>query len=215
MDEGYEKKPLLSPEEEATGGGGMDLPPAYEPPKKPVVLVTPIPAAAMPLPTYEQSEKFEKDGVLEIPEGPDGTIRFVSQRRVLGESGSTCEFVVFFLVCFFFSWLGYLISCCLATTLAAQSGAAAGLGLSLVFKTIFVEFQPDYLTGAVHSLCSDDAYYYGEDSVTWNSCAKRYYSFLRLFFWILGFMGLFMFARGISVFCQSRPRRNPNEISNA
>ena len=28
-------------------------------------------------------------------------------------------------------------------------------------------------------------------------------------------IGLFMFARGLAVFCQTRPRRNPTEMSNA
>ena len=46
---------------------------------------------------------------------------------------------LFPLVCVLFSWIGYIVSCCLASSVAAQAGAAAGLGLSLVIKTILVE----------------------------------------------------------------------------
>jgi hypothetical protein len=141
----------------------------------------------------------------------EGSVRIVSSQPVNRDAGSFCEFTVFFFVCFLFSWVGYLVSCCFATSLAAQSGAAAGLGLSLVAKTIFVEFQPSYLTGAVHSMCYDEYYLYdGTGTHEWTDCGKRYYSFVRLFFWILGFLGLFLFARGISIFCQSRPQRVRN-----
>ena len=44
-----------------------------------------------------------------------------------------------YVVCLLFSWVGYIFACCLAVTIAAQSGAASGLGLSLIIKTIFVE----------------------------------------------------------------------------
>ena len=160
--------------------------------------MTPIPAAAMPLPTYEQSEKFEVGVVfgrglllwiyvcrrmgclillivLRVQWGLWHSVRIKGRLDQLVNllysflvwnslslslslslflstlclfflhvsfSSLLSGFRIFFLifiVCFFFSWLGYLLSCCLATTLAAQSGAAAGLGLSLVFKTIFVE----------------------------------------------------------------------------
>ena len=37
------------------------------------------------------------------------------------------------------------VPCCLATTVAAQSGAAAGLALSLVAKSIFVEVMKHFL----------------------------------------------------------------------
>ena len=101
--------------------------------------------------------------MLEYTNREDGTVRIVLSNQVhLHQEqsyGSGLEFILFFLGkdtvrikcvmlmvslfspsgCFFFSWFGYLIACCLASTVAAQSGAAAGLGLSLVIKVVYFE----------------------------------------------------------------------------
>ena len=173
----------------------------------------------MPLPTYEQSEKYEKEGVLEVGDRDryEGTVRIIT-RQCEQPAGTLADFTIFFLVCLLFSWVGYIFACCLAISIAAQSGAAAGLGLSLVIKTIVVEFQPAYLTNMVHGMCSDDTYYYNStdemESSDWDACSKRAYSFLRLMFWIIGFLGLFLFARGLSVYFRTRPQRIVNN-SNA
>lgn len=52
-------------------------------------------------------------------------------------------FLTSFSACTLLSWVGYLFACCLATSIAAQSGAAAGLGMSLIIKTIVVEVSLD------------------------------------------------------------------------
>lgn len=54
----------------------------------------------MPLPTYTQSEKYEKDGVLEVSEEPED---LPTQRRVVvidnseADVGTCCEFTFFFI----------------------------------------------------------------------------------------------------------------------
>ena len=42
-------------------------------------------------------------------------------------------------VCAMFSVVGFIFSCCLATTVAAQSGALAGLGVAFISKPILFE----------------------------------------------------------------------------
>ena len=42
-------------------------------------------------------------------------------------------------VCAIFSVVGFIFSCCLATTVAAQSGALAGLGVAFISKPILFE----------------------------------------------------------------------------
>lgn len=226
-----EREPLLAGEEQQEEPLKQDLdaayppvpPPPYEPPEKkspegPGYTAGP---AVHVLPTYEQSEKFEREGVLEVNDHtPDGSVSIVlsqSEER----SGSIWEFWIFFTICVLFSWIGYIVSCCLASSVAAQAGAAAGLGLSLVIKTILVEFQPVYLQSAVASvMCPDDYYlYYYYDEDNWTQCTTQYYSVIRLLFWVMGFLGLFLFARGLAVFCQTRqprpprpPQRNENTV---
>ena len=64
---------------------GASCPPKY-PVDKPI-----------PLPTYAQSEKFEKDGVLPASASPDGTADGPPRRRWPSENGSCFEFVLFFI----------------------------------------------------------------------------------------------------------------------
>ena len=45
----------------------------------------------------------------------------------------------FHTVCAMFSVVGFIFSCCLATTVAAQSGALAGLGVAFISKPILFE----------------------------------------------------------------------------
>ena len=71
-----------------------------------------------------------------------GSFLQVSTRQALLMTFDLLSFCVLFFcppVCVLFSWIGYIVSCCLASSVAAQAGAAAGLGLSLVIKTILVE----------------------------------------------------------------------------
>lgn len=42
-------------------------------------------------------------------------------------------------VCAMFSVVGFIFTCCLATSVAAQSGALAGLGVAFISKPILFE----------------------------------------------------------------------------
>ena len=63
---------------------------------------TPTPptyATALPLPTYEQSEKYEKEGILELSDkehtrSSDTVYETIPHRS---DRGTCCEFTVFFL----------------------------------------------------------------------------------------------------------------------
>lgn len=187
----------------AVAEGDLPPPPVYQedpgsacpPPKYPV-------DKPMPLPTYAQSEKFEKDGVLVVSRSsPDpDTADSPPSRRWPSENGSCFEFVLFFVVCAMFSVVGFLFSFCLATTTAAQSGAIAGLGTAFITKPLLYEvYYRDYEQQWTKNWCAD----YGtgtdlERCVQWSSTT------MRTVFFIIGFFGLVLLFKGFSAFFRSR-----------
>jgi len=48
------------------------------------------------------------------------------------ELGTDSIFILCFLVCLLFNWVGYIICCCLFTSIAARCGALSGIGLNLI-----------------------------------------------------------------------------------
>ena len=77
-------------------------PPAYQQ-EEPAVAASPPPkyggAAAIPLPTYAQSEKFEKEGLLQVPANTsdEDTVEDSQPVRRWNSDGTCLEFTLFFI----------------------------------------------------------------------------------------------------------------------
>ena len=197
-----EREPMTVPTESAVP---FYPPPAYDRPE-----TTKDPSKDIRLPTYDQSEKYEKDGVLEYASdysSCDEVITVRSATNGLSEQGSEeelpmfnrgtlCEFMIFFIVCAIFSVFGFVFAFCVAWTVAAQSGAMAGLGLAFVSKPILFELQPEYMT----SLLKDNYCYGYADTQQFEPCMQRGYTIVRLFLWLLGVFGLYLLVKGTSTY---------------
>ena len=48
---------------------------------------------------------------------------------------------MFISVCFLFSWMGYIICCCLFASIAARFGAMSGIGLNFVKMLVIVRVR--------------------------------------------------------------------------
>lgn len=177
-----EQKPTVSVDG-LSSEGDIPLPPVYqqENPSNGDSAAVPPPKYAtdkpMPLPTYDQSENYEKGGVLHISRScPDEDISdSPPRRRWPTQNGSCFEFILFFIVCALFSVFGFLFSFCLATSTAAQSGAVAGLGTAFVTKPLLYElYYKDYEQQWTKNWCAD----YGtgaelQKCVHWSSTTMR------------------------------------------
>lgn len=201
-----EQKPLLVVEDpDYDDGYPAHPPPAYEPSKKEPAQTSPTYATALPLPTYEQSEKYEREGVLELDHKDTHgssedyeSVTYHDQRR-----GTCCEFIVFFMICAVFGVVGFVFSFCLATTVAAQSGAMTGLGMVFLSQPIVFEMYDDGLKEPWReNYCNSHWGFESQQSV--DDCIRRAYLGMRVFFWVIGLIGLIMFYKGLSSFCRSR-----------
>lgn len=185
--------------------GDLPLPPVYqqESPGNPDS-ATPPPKYAtdkpMPLPTYAQSEKYEKDGVLHVStpgSASDTSDDSPPRRRWPTQNGSGFEFMLFFIVSALFSVFGFLFSFCLATTTAAQSGAVAGLGTAFVSKPLLYElYYKDYEHEWTKNWCADHADL--QKCIHWSANS------MRTIFFIIGLFGLVLLYKGFSAFFRSR-----------
>lgn len=168
--------------------------PPVPPPQPPVKAPT---GQAMPLPTYAQSEKYETEGVLDFnqKDTDDGGEETEDElpRTDSENVGTWCEFMLFFLICSAFSVVGFLISMCVATTVAAKGGAVAGLGIALAGKPIMFELYYD--DSIVRSYCTSD---------TSGTCYNRFYTVVRFCIWVIGLFGLYLLLRGTTVFLKAR-----------
>lgn len=179
-------------------GQGCETGSQVESPPKPAVVY--IPEKAIPLPTYEQSQKFEQDGVLEIEEEEPEQVHTPS---CTSKPPGTClDFTMFFLLCSFFGLVGFVFSICLAFTLAAESGAMAGFGLALIFKLLAFETSDTakFYDGSCEA-------YYGTTDHTKEICMKRLFYLTRMLFWCIGLFGIFLFCRGFHRYSSSRKQQ--------
>lgn len=181
-------------------------PPAYKP-----AAAAPPPKYSMdtPLPTYTQSEKFEKEGLLPAAPTPTRECEAVETRQIRrfsSDSGSCFEFVLFFIVCAVFGVVGFLISFCLASTTAAQSGAVAGLGTAFVAKPLLYEF---YYKGFEQEWTKNWCSQYDNDAQV-QKCVEWCVASMRTVFFIIGFIGLILLFKGFSAFFRSRGSSSNN-----
>ncbi len=124
----------------------------------------------IPLPTYDQSQKYEQDGVLDIEEDEED----LGQRPMMSHKlpGTCLDFTLFFFCKFcvqitvpclttqiimyclfalsstvvsFFGVVGFIFSICFAFTTAAEGGALAGLGLTFVSNLLTFEVSSGHL----------------------------------------------------------------------
>ncbi|XP_064404865.1 uncharacterized protein LOC135350084 [Halichondria panicea] len=155
----------------------------------------------IPLPSYDQSQKYEQDGVLEMEEDeePEPT----QSLSVMSKPPGTClDFTMFFLLCCFFGLVGFIFSICFAFTIAAESGALTGLGLALIFKLFAFETYDtvNFYNGSCEM-------YYGTTDHTKEQCMKRLFYLTRLLFWFMGIFGLYLFIKGFHRYAASRKLR--------
>ncbi len=64
-----------------------------------------------------------------------------------------CSYSSFLTVCAVFSVIGFIFSFCMASTVAAQSGALAGLGIAFVSKPIVFEVSSNALPRCPLQVC--------------------------------------------------------------
>ena len=65
--------------------------------------------------------------------------------------GDNFTFLFAFLMSFFFSWFGFLLAYCLCFSVAARTGAVAGLGACLVKISFYVQWLADHPPAPVGS----------------------------------------------------------------
>lgn len=130
----------------------------------------------MKLPSYEQAERT-KNGESYALVMQTTHVEQTSNDEELTEEmiGTNCDFMMMFIISFLFGLLGYLISLCLSTTLAAYYGAMTGLGLSCI------------KVGVLYALYKDQAYY--GDQVN-----PRYMELLAT---LITLIGVYLFVYGI------------------
>eukprot|EP00731_Ephydatia_muelleri_P030778 Em0022g292a len=200
-----EREPLMVPGQPTESA----VPLFYPPPAYDRSETTKDSSKDIPLPTYDQSEKYEKEGVLEYTSDEvimmgsttDGISEQGSEEELpLYNRGTLCEFMVFFIVCALFSVFGFVFAFCVAWTVAAQTGALAGLGLAFLSKPILFELQPEYMT----SLLKDNYCYSYADTEQYEPCMQRGHTIVRLFLWLLGLFGLYLLVKGTSTYIKVR-----------
>merc|ERR1711953_1667735 len=58
--------------------------------------------------------------------------------------GNDWHFIVYFLICFLFNWIGLFVTFCCSRTVAARYGGLSGFGLSLVKWISLVRYNPEW-----------------------------------------------------------------------
>jgi len=89
------------------------------------------------LPSYEDlpQKKVDLPPYQEEHPGEESFMRTHHVRDLMAAAdqlGTDSVFILCFLICFLFNWLGYIICFCLFTSVAARCGAISGIGLNLV-----------------------------------------------------------------------------------
>lgn len=91
-----------------------------------------LPHKKVDLPPYQDQDGEQYHGADSSSSSFSGN-RHVHDLIATSEAlGTDSVFILCFLICFLFNWLGYLICFCLFTSVAARCGAISGIGLNLV-----------------------------------------------------------------------------------
>ena len=154
----------------------------------------------MKLPTYDQSDKFAKGDDEETPR----------HGRSLYKSGTLFEFILFFFICVFLSFFGIILAFCFATSIAAQSGAIAGLGATFVIQPFVYEF---YYRNYGHNISSNWCSSYSsssDDAQILHNCVHRTTIGIRLLLIVFGLIGLVLLYKGFSGYFRSIRSSNTN-----
>ncbi|KAL5270784.1 hypothetical protein ACHWQZ_G001454 [Mnemiopsis leidyi] len=108
---------------------GLDLPAYHELPEKKVEL-----------PPYQEGGYGYQDAGY-FNDGPRSfeILNRADMIMSVESLGSDSVFILCFLVCFLFNWVGYVVCCCLFTSVAARCGAISGIGLNLVKMLIIIK----------------------------------------------------------------------------
>jgi hypothetical protein len=175
----------------------------------------PIPSSACP-PSYDQAEKLKRGENVDYDvESLTRTDNVEQPVRVQLRVGGYCEFMVFFVVCLVFGWIGYLFSCCFMVTMAASSGAAAGFGLSLIKTAVlwnvyrydlwgqYYEYGYSIFSNGTHTVKTPPTY-----RETYDFDDSAVFGWL---LWILAFCGFMLFVRSLIVFGRAKKAENSED----
>eukprot|EP00051_Salpingoeca_urceolata_P026543 m.477686 g.477686 ORF g.477686 m.477686 type:complete len:206 (+) comp20920_c0_seq1:2225-2842(+) len=122
------------------------------PPPPPAYVVEPV----TKLPSYEEVQQQKGVFVAVVAPSAAPTNRSMEFQEVNGTPlGNDTAFVLCFLVALCFNWLGYLMVVCLATSVAAQTGALSGFGVALMHIAFFALHHHGQLEDEAHP--TDDA----------------------------------------------------------
>merc|ERR1711953_1083297 len=182
--------------------------PAEDPPELP-----PAYSASVKLPTYEKAcEEIPQS----IPCNENNTSEDASpthvtpltsefiRRLIMIENGEAADqidrarlgndwhFILYFLICFLFNWVGLFVTFCCSTTAAARYGGLSGFGLSLVKWVTMLRYNPEYW----NQLTRGPA----DQPQTVNTNA---------FVYLFLFIGLLLFFKGAMTWCRFRHLQAP------
>lgn len=119
---------------------GVEVPPPYTPGADNLPQYHDLPPKKIDLPPYQDESYcngYQDPSFLGSRCSDDRRRRFEMLSRAdmilsIENLGTDSVFILCFLVCFLFNWVGYVICCCLFTSVAARCGAISGIGLNLV-----------------------------------------------------------------------------------
>jgi len=135
--------------------------PAEDPPEMP-----PAYSASVKLPTYEKAcedipqsipgNENNQEGEQSTPHHATPLTSEFIRRLIMIENGETADqidrarlgndwhFILYFLICFLFNWIGLFVTFCCSRTVAARYGGLSGFGLSLVKWISLVRYNPEW-----------------------------------------------------------------------
>lgn len=116
-------------------------PPPYTPGFDNLPAYHDLPAKKVNLPPYQQEEDYGYQDPTYCHDSPRTFEALNRSDMILSVEnlGSDSVFILCFLVCFLFNWIGYVVCCCLFTSVAARCGAISGIGLNLVKMILIIK----------------------------------------------------------------------------